>query len=119
MSIYYDPSKAGQYVWAMMPKAYKPGQPTTYQLTNQPSPEKWEERGWVMAAPCQHGMFDDEGFYCTYRPPFGTFPGKYYRVLQGKYLEKVKLNYERDQTYIRHGHKPPSLEAVPTTAHMI
>ena len=28
----YDPEKAGQYVWPMTPKAYKPGQQTTYKL---------------------------------------------------------------------------------------
>ena len=109
----YDPSKAGQYVWPMVPKAYKPGQQITYQLTIEPSPKMWENQNWVMAGPCQTGMYDQEGFFCTYRPAVdGKFPGKYFRVLQGKYLENVKRNYERDRMYEKYGHQPPELEAV-------
>ena len=107
----YDPSKAGQYVWPMVPKAYKPGQQITYQLTKEPSPKMWENQSWVMAGPCQTGMYDEEGFFCTFRPAVdGKFPGKYFRVLQGKYLKRAKENYERDQTYRRHGHTPPEFE---------
>ena len=109
----YDPSKAGQYVWPMVPKAYKPGQQITYQLTKEPSPKMWENQSWVMAGPCQTGMYDEEGFFCTFRPAVdGKFPGKYFRVLQGKYLENVKRNYERDRMYEKYGHQPPELEAV-------
>ena len=108
----YSPENAGNYVWPMVPKAYKPGQQTTYQLTDEPSPKKWEMQSWVMAGPCQSGMYDEEGFYCTYRPAYGTTPGRYFRVLQGKYLENVKRNYERDRMYEKYGHKPPELEAV-------
>ena len=111
----YDPSLETLpcYVWPMVPKAYKPGQQTTYQLTKDPSPKMAELQGFVMAGPCQIGMYDEEGFYCTYRAAVdGKFPGKYFRVLQGKYLEHVKRNYERDRMYEKYGHQPPELEAV-------
>ena len=100
----YDPEKANQYVWPMTPKAYKPGQSTSYQFTENPDPGKWEMQGFVMAGPCQVGMYDDEGFYCTYQPPVeGVRPGKYYRVLHGKQIEEAKTIYERDRTYAKYG----------------
>ena len=100
----YDPEKAGQYVWPMTPKAYKPGQQTTYQLTKEPSPKNWELQGYVMAGPCQVGMYDDEGFYRTFCPGVdGKFPGKYVRVLFGEKLKEAKNNYERDKTYAKYG----------------
>ena len=100
----YDPEKANQYVWPMTPKAYKPGQSTPYQLTSEPSPKYWEMHGFVMAGPCQVGMYDDEGFYCTYQPPVeGVRPGKYYRGLHGKQIEEAKTIYERDRTYAKYG----------------
>ena len=106
----YDPNLADSFVWPMTAKNAKPGQPTTYQLTKEPSPRMWEERGFVMAAPTQIGMYDSEGFYCTYRPPYADHPGKYFRVLQGKYLKKVKEDYERDRMYEKYGHAPPEME---------
>ena len=108
----YDPNLEHLpcYVWPMVPKAYKPGQQTTYQLTKDPSPKLAELQGYVMAAPCQIGMYDSEGFFCTYRPPYGEQPGKYFRVLQGKYLKKVKEDYERDRMYEKYGHAPPEME---------
>ena len=102
----YDPTFANSYVWPMTAKNAKPGQPTSYQLTREPSPKLWEERGFVMAGPCQVGMYDEEGFYCTYRAGVeGAFPGKYFRVLQGKYLKNAKENYERDRINERYGAK--------------
>ena len=90
-----DPLPA--YVWPMVPKAYKPGQQVTYQLTKDPDPKNAELQGYVLAGPCQIGMYDSEGFYCTYRPAFGNFPGKYYRVLQDKYADRVKQDYENEK----------------------
>ena len=99
-----DIDKLPAYVWPMTPKAYKPGQQTTYQLTHDPSPKNAELQGYVMAGPCQVGMYDDEGFYCTYQPPVeGVRPGKYYRVLHGKQIEEAKTIYERDKTYAKYG----------------
>jgi hypothetical protein len=100
----YDPDKANQYVWPMTPKVYKPGQSTSYQLTSEPSPKNWELQGFVMAGPCQVGMYDDEGFYCTYQPSVeGVRPGKYYRVLHGEQINEAKTIYERDRTYAKYG----------------
>ena len=100
----YDPSKAGNYVWPMTPKAYKPGQSTSYQLTKEPSPKNWELQGFVMAGPCQVGMYDNEGYFCTYQPGIeGLRPGKYYRVLHGEQINEAKSNYERDKTYANYG----------------
>jgi len=92
------------YVWPMVPKAYKPGQQTTYQLTKDPDPKNAELQGYVMAGPCQVGMYDEEGFYCTYQPPVeGIRPGKYIRVLYGEQINEAKSNYERDKTYAKYG----------------
>ena len=100
----YDPSKAGNYVWPMTAKNAKPGQQTTYQLTLEPSPQMWEERGYVMAGPCQIGMYDSEGFYATFVPGVdGIRPGKYIRVLYGEQINEAKSNYERDKTYAKYG----------------
>ena len=100
----YDPEKANQYVWPMTPKAYKPGQSTSYQLTSEPSPKNWEMQGFVMAGPCQVGMYDDEGYFCTYQPGIeGLRVGKYYRVLHGEQINEAKSNYERDKTYAKYG----------------
>ena len=103
----YAPNLADTFVWPMTAKNAKPGQPTPYQMTKEPTPKMWEERGYVMAGPCQVGMFDSEGFYCTYRPPVeGAFPGKYFRVLQNKYAKRAKENYERDLINRKYGAKP-------------
>jgi len=100
----YDPDLKGNYVWPMTSKSYKPGQSTSYQLTSVPSPKNWELQGFVLAGPCQVGMYDDEGFYCTYQPPVeGVRPGKYYRVLHGEQINEAKSNYERDKTYTKYG----------------
>ena len=100
----YDPDRANQYVWPMTPKAYKPGQSTSYQLTSEPSPKNWELQGFVMAGPCQCGMFDSEGYYATYVPPVEGFRvGKYIRVLHGEQINEAKSNYERDKTYTKYG----------------
>jgi hypothetical protein len=100
----YDPEKANQYVWPMTPKAYKPGQSTSYQLTSEPSPKNWELQGFQMAGPCQVGMYDNEGYFCTYQPGIeGLRPGKYYRVLHGEQINEAKRNYERDKTYAKYG----------------
>ena len=100
----YDPEKANQYVWPMTPKAYKPGQSTSYQLTSEPSPKNWELQGFVMAGPCQVGMYDDLGYYATYVPPVeGLRVGKYIRVLHGEQINEAKSNYERDKTYEKWG----------------
>ena len=101
----YDPEKAGQYVWPMTPKAYKPGQQTTYQLTKEPSPKNWEMQGYVMAGPCQVGMYrEDDGVYLTYCPPVeGIRPGKYIPVLSKEQINEAKSNYERDKTYAKYG----------------
>ena len=102
----YAPSKAGNYVWPMTAKNAKPGQQTTYQLTVEPSPKMWEERGYVMAGPCQIGMYDDEGFYRTYSPAVdGIRPGKYIRVLYGDALKTAKDDYESDRLYEKYGGK--------------
>jgi len=106
----YDPEKANQYVWPMTPKAFKPGQSTSYQFTKNPDPKEWEMQGFVMAGPCQIGMYDNEGFYATYVPPVeGIRPGKYIRVLYGEQINEAKSNYERDKTYAKYG---TSIEAV-------
>ena len=100
----YDPEKANQYVWPMTPKAYKPGQSTSYQLTSEPSPKNWELQGFVMAGPCQVGMYEDLGYYATYVPPVeGLRVGKYIRVLHGEQINEAKSNYERDKTYEKWG----------------
>ena len=100
----YDPEKANQYVWPMTPKAYKQGQSTSFQLTSDPSPKNWELQGFQMAGPCQCGVFDSEGFYCTYQPAVeGIRPGKYYRVLHGEQIKEAKSIYERDKTYTKYG----------------
>lgn len=100
----YDPDKANQYVWPMTPKAYKPGQSTSYQLTSEPSPKNWELQGFQMAGPCQVGMYDNEGYFCTYQTGIeGLRPGKYYRVLHGEQINEAKSNYERDKTYTKYG----------------
>ena len=83
----YDPEKANQYVWPMTPKAYKPDQSTSNQFTKN-----------------QTGMYDEEGFFCTYQPPVeGIRPGKYIRVLYGEQINEAKSNYERDKTYAKYG----------------
>ena len=100
----YEPDLKGNYVWPMTPKAYKPGQSTSYQLTSEPSPKNWELQGFQMAGPCQVGMYDNEGYFCTYQPGIeGLRPGKYYRVLHGKQINEAKSNYERDKTYTKYG----------------
>ncbi len=102
----YDPNLADRFVWPMTAKNAKPGQPTTYQFTKEPSPKMWEERGYVMAGPCQIGMFDSEGFYCTYCPGVdGKFPGRYRRVLYGDAVKNAQNNYERDRIYEKYGGK--------------
>ena len=102
----YDPNVADSYVWPMTAKNAKPGQPATYQLTKEPSPKMWEERGYVMAGPCQIGMYDDEGFYRTYSPAVdGIRPGKYIRVLFGDALKTAKDDYESDRLYEKYGGK--------------
>ena len=101
----YDPSKAGNYVWPMTAKNAKPGQQTTYQLTLEPSPQMWEERGYVMAGPCQCGMYrKDDGVYMTFCPGVeGIRPGKYIPVLSKEQINEAKSNYERDKTYAKYG----------------
>jgi hypothetical protein len=101
----YNPNFADSFVWPMTPKNAKPGQPTTYQLTKEPTPKMWEERGYVMAGPCQLGRYDEAGFYHTYRAPYGDQPGRYFRVLQGKYLKRAKESYERDRINAKWGAK--------------
>ena len=102
----YDPNVADSYVWPMTAKNAKPGHPTPYQLTKEPSPKMWEERGYVMAGPCQIGMYDDEGFYRTYSPAVdGIRPGKYIRVLFGDALKTAKDDYESDRLYEKYGGK--------------
>ena len=100
----YDPEKANRYVWPMTPKAYKPGQSTSYQFTEKPDPGKWEMQGFQLCGPCQVGMYDNEGFYCTFQPGIeGLRVGKYYRVLHGEQINEAKNNYERDKTYANYG----------------
>ena len=102
----YDPNLADSYVWPMTAKNAKPGQPTTYQLTKEPSPKMWEERGYVMAGPCQIGMYDSEGFYATYMPPVeGVRPGKYIRVLYGDAVKTAQNDYECERMYEKYGGK--------------
>ena len=94
----YDPSLADSYVWHMLPKNSKHGQPGSYQLTREPSPKMWEERGWILLNPVQIGWYDKEGFYCTYRPGVeGVFDGKYFRTLQGRHLQQAKVAFERQR----------------------
>ncbi len=94
----YAPDLANSYVWPMVAKNARAGEQTTFQLTSDPTPKMWEERGYVLAGPCQSGMYDESGFYCTFRPGVdGKFPGKYYRVLQDKYADKVKQDYEKEK----------------------
>ena len=101
----YDPSKAGNYVWAMTAKNAKFGDQSTYQLTLEPSPKMWEERGYVLAAPYQTGMYrKEDGVYMTYCPPVeGVRPGKYIPVLSKEQINEAKSNYERDKTYTKYG----------------
>ena len=102
----YDRNLADSYVWPMTAKNAKPGQPTTYQLTKEPSPKMWEERGYVMAGPCQIGMYDSEGFYATYMPPVeGVRPGKYIRVLYGDAVKTAQNDYECERMYEKYGGK--------------
>ena len=102
----YDPNVADSYVWPMTAKNAKPGQPTTYQLTKEPSPKMWEERGYVMAGPCQIGMYDSDGFYATYMPPVeGVRPGKYIRVLYGDAVKTAQNDYECERMYEKYGGK--------------
>ena len=102
----YDPNLADSYVWPMTAKNAKPGQPTTYQLTKEPSPKMWEERGYVMAGPCQIGMYDSDGFYATYMPPVeGVRPGKYIRVLYGDAVKTAQNDYECERMYEKYGGK--------------
>ena len=102
----YDPNLADSYVWPMTAKNAKPGQPATYQLTKEPSPKMWEERGYVMAGPCQIGMYDDSGFYATYMPPVeGVRPGKYIRVLYGDAVKTAQNDYECERMYEKYGGK--------------
>ena len=101
-----DIERLPAYVWPMTQKAYKPGQQTTYQLTHDPDPKKAELQGYVMAGPCQIGMYREDGVYCTYQPPIdGIRPGKYLPVLYGEKLKEAKSNYERDKTYAKYGKK--------------
>ena len=102
----YDQNLADSYVWPMTAKNAKPGQPTTYQFTTEPSPKMWEERSYVMAGPCQIGMYDDSGYYRTYCPAVdGIRPGKYIRVLFGDALKTAKDDYESDRLYEKYGGK--------------
>ena len=104
----YDPSHETLpcYVWPMVPKAYKPGQQTTYQLTKDPSPKMAELQGYVMAGPCQVGMYDEEGFFCTFCPGVeGKIPGRYRKVLFGDALKTAKDDYESDRLYGKYGGK--------------
>jgi hypothetical protein len=104
MNKLYDPECANSWVWQMVPKNHKPGTPCTYQLTSTPSPKAYEERGYILINPVQLGMYDEHGYYMTYKPPVeGIFPGKYVRVLQDHQLEKAKDKYESDKIYARHG----------------
>ena len=93
----YDPTCAGSYVWPMVHKNAKPGDSTSFQLTREPSPKGWEERGWKLAAPHQLGWYDEEGFYHTYRAAVeGAFEEKYFRVLQGRDYERAKRKYQKE-----------------------
>ena len=37
----YNPECAESYVWQMIPKGHKPGQPAQYVLTREPSSKVW------------------------------------------------------------------------------
>lgn len=94
----YDPSAADCYVWHVLQKNAKHGQPGSYQLTRDPSPKGLEDRGWILLHPVQIGWYDKEGFYCTYRAGVeGVFDGKYFRTLQGKHLKQAKDAFERQR----------------------
>tara|TARA_R100000458_G_C8244671_1_gene222898 strand:+ start:30 stop:395 length:366 start_codon:yes stop_codon:yes gene_type:complete len=92
------------FVWPCTPKNYRPGQPTSFVLTKEPSAKAAESQGYTLAGPCQLGMYDEDGFYHTYKPPIeGICPGKYVRVLDDEQAKSAKVKYESDQIYARHG----------------
>jgi hypothetical protein len=101
----YNPECAESYVWQMIPKGHKPGQPAQYVLTREPSPKLWEQRGYTLINPVQIGRYDREGFYCTFRQGVeGSFKDKYFRLTQGKReIERAKNEYERKKVNERYG----------------
>ena len=101
----YNPECAESYVWQMIPKGHKPGQPAQYVLTREPSPKLWEQRGYTLIYPVQIGWYDKEGFYCTFRQGVqGSFEDKYFRLVQGKReIERAKNEYERKKINDRYG----------------
>lgn len=90
----YDPTKAGTYIWPMTKG--KPGEPTTYQLTNTDSADNWEKQGWQMAGPYQVGRYDNEGCFCTYLPPVDGHHGGLGRYARHPLAKQAKQGYERD-----------------------
>jgi hypothetical protein len=100
----FDPACANSWVWHMLPKNSKPGQPGSYNLTKTNSPKEWEARGWMLICPHQIGWYDDQGFYCTYRPGVeGAFEARYFRVLQGVDADKAMRNYKKETIEERWG----------------
>lgn len=103
-SILYNPANANSYVWPMIPKAHKAGMSVTYQMTREPSPKPWEDRGWILCGPCQLGRYGADGVYETYKPPTeGVSPvGRYVRH---PWAAEQAENYERDQINSRYAAK--------------
>lgn len=101
----YNPECAESYVWQMIPKGHKPGQPIQYVLTKEPSPKLWEQRGYTLINPVQLGRYDSEGFYCSFRPGIPSiYEDRYFRVLQHeKDIDRAKKQYERKKINERYG----------------
>ena len=94
------------FVWPCTAKNYRPGQNTTFVLTKEPSAKAAESQGYTLAGPCQLGMYDEDGFYHTYKPPIdGICPGKYVRVLDDEQVRTAKAKYESEKLYARYGAK--------------
>ena len=101
----YNPECAESYVWQMIPKGHKQGQPVQCVLTREPSPKLWEQRGYILVNPVQIGWYDKEGFYCTFRQGIeGCFEDRYFRIVQGiRETERAMAEYERKKMNARYG----------------
>ena len=106
----YNPNNANSYVWPMIPKNHKPGMSVTYQLTREPDPKPWLDRGWILCGPCQLGRYNAEGYYEVYKPPIeGVEPvGRY---IKHPLADAQQENHERDLINARYGARDPEVTA--------
>ena len=78
----YDPKNANGWVYAYVSKTAKDGTPPTYgcvQADSTDDAERYlEMKAFRNSYPYPLGRFDEQGRYCTYKPPVeGVTPGRF------------------------------------------